>query len=235
MLKSILSRNRRAKPYNPVEIEIIRAATKNFLQLGYSNTTMKMVAKEANTGLGNITYYFHSKDDLLLLFIEELMDYHSDIIENALEDTGDALLAYSTEIAAQIGLCENDERARDIYHNAYACPGIMSFIREWGSKKSFALFRDRLTDWTAQDFYNRESISAFIEFSAIDTPCDSAYTLENKVALVLDSLLSLYQVSADERKTVIDKILKLDYTKIGTDTFKQFIDRFEKSAEEFNK
>ncbi len=231
MLNSILSRNRKARPYNALEFEIVRAATKLFLENGYSNTTMKMISKEASTGLGNITYYFHSKDDLLLLLVEELMDFHSDMIEKVLGDTNDSVFAYSSELVSQIALCEIDDCARDIYYSAYSCPGIIAFIKEWGAKKNYTLLKDRLPDWTRQDFINRENIAAFIEFSAIASRCDNNFSLEEKITLTLDSLISLYQIPTEERKAVIDKILTFDNVEIGKSIFEQFVDKFKKSAD----
>lgn len=231
MLNRILSRNRRARPYNALEFEIVRAATTLFLERGYSNTTMKMICKEANTGLGNITYYFHSKDDLLLLLVEELMDFHSDMIERIVSDTNDNLFAYSVELVSQIALCEVDSRARDIYRSAYSCPGIMDFIKSWGAKKNSALLEEMLPDWSEQDFINRENIVAFVEFSAIDAKCNDNFSLEQKISLTLDTLLSLYKVSENERKRVIDKVLALDNIEIGRSIFNKFVDKFKKSAD----
>jgi len=235
LFKEIIRRKHRSSGYNEREIIVMKAAIKLYLEKGYSTTTIKHIADEANLQTGNVTYYFRTKEDILYLLIEELMEFHSAIIEKVHEETQDTLFAYAAEIAMQIALCNENEVARDLYTSAYTIDGVLALIKDWGYKKNMALFKDQLPDWTEQDFRNLEKFTSYIELAAIKAECERGFALEDKISLTLRSLLSLYEVPKEKQNEVIEKILASDYKKYAQDTFKQFIDRFEKSAEEFNK
>lgn len=83
-------------PLTETEIKIIAAATKLFLEKGFSATTHRQIAKESGFGLGTVTYHYRAKEDMLRLLMEELMDYHLDIIEETAEKSGDTLFSYAT-------------------------------------------------------------------------------------------------------------------------------------------
>lgn len=230
MINSILQRRHRASGYTDTEIAILRAAVKLFLEHGYSTTTLKQISNDAGVLLGNVCYYFKTKEDILYMLIEELLIYHSNIINKVVDKTGDKLFSYATEIAMQIVLCEENMVARDIYKSGYSSHGIMRLIVDWGAEKNRIVFGDRLPDWTEQYFKNMECISAHIEFSAMEMQCNDSFTLDNKISLVLNSLMKNYEVPEAERKSVIEKILDSDYKQHAQDVFKQFVERFEKSA-----
>lgn len=230
MINSILQRRHRASGYTDTEISILGAAVKLFLEYGYSKTTLKHISNDAGVLLGNVCYYFKTKEDILYMLIEELLIYHSSIINKVVNETGDKLFSYATEIAMQIALCEENKVARDIYNSGYSSHGIMRLIIDWGAEKNRIIFSDRLHDWTEQDFRNMECISAHIEFSAMDMQCGDSFTLDDKISLILNSLMKNYELPEAERKEVIEKILASDYKQHAQDVFKQFVERFEKSA-----
>ncbi len=235
MLNHIIQRRHRSSGYNDTEIEVLKAATRLFLEKGFSNTTLKMIADEAGLKVGHVNYYYRAKEDILYLIIEELMIFHSSIIERVLEETDDCLFSYATEIALQIALCDENEVARDLYSSAYTIPGVLAIIKDWGCKKNMVLFKDRLSHWSEQDFKNKENVTTYIELAAIKTDCEPGFTLEDKVSLILENMLTNYEVPKDECREVISKILSSDYKYHAQDVFSQFVERFEKSAEEFNK
>ncbi len=231
MLNSIVDRNRLTAPLNDVEKQIIRSATKLFLQNGFSKTTLKMISEDCGMLQGRMSYHFHTKEDMLYMLIQELMDYHSDIIEETHEKTDDALLSYAMEISIQIALCEVDEKVWDLYYNAYTLPGIYSFIKVWAAKKNYRLLKAYLPEWSEEDFRRVENIASGMELSALTTPCDADYTLEKKITLVLDSLMRLYDIEEPKRREVIEKILELDCSRIGREMFERFEKRLDNSIE----
>ena len=73
------------------------------------------------------------------------------------------------------------------------------------------------------DFLEKEHIASGIELAVFYAPCDRYFTLERKIALTLDSMMLLYNISEQERKQTIEKILKLDCVKIGKEMFAKFV------------
>ncbi len=225
MINSIIQRHSKLTPLSGTEIQIVRAATKLFLEKGFSQTTQRMIAEDAGIGLGTLTYHFRAKEDLLRLLMEEMMDFHSDIIEEIAEKTEDKLFAYAMEIATQITLCENNKKAWDLYYSAYAHPAIFTYIKDWAAKKSYSLLGDRLPRLRESDFRNLENITSGIELAAFVSPCDRYYTIEEKVTLTLDSMMKIYDISADERASTIAKIKNFDYQKVSSELFDKFVSK----------
>ncbi len=225
MINSIIERNRRISPLSESEKKIIASAVKLFLQNGYSQTTIKMISADCGLRQGTIAYHYHTKEDMLKHLVEELMDYHSDIIEDTHEETKDELFSYAMEIAVQIALCENDRKAWDIYYSAYSHPQTFGFIKDWAAKKNYMLLKDRLPHWTESDFRHVENIASGIELAALMSPCNRYYSLEDKIVLTVDTMIKIYDVPKEERERVVEKIKKLDCEKIGNELFEKFVSR----------
>ncbi len=54
--------------------QIIQVASQSFFQNGYQNTTVRSIAKDCGISVGNVTYYFKRKEDMLLGFYTRSMD-----------------------------------------------------------------------------------------------------------------------------------------------------------------
>jgi len=209
MLSSIVDRNRLLSPLKDVEKHIIRSATKLFLKNGFSKTTLKMISEDCGMLKGRVAYHFHTKEDMLYMLIQELMDYHGDIIDEMQINENDVLFSYATEITIQIALCEVDDKAWDLYYNSYTLPGTYQLIKDWAAKKNYNLLKSVLPDMTEKDFRYKENVASAIELSALTTPCNKEFTLENKITLILDSLMLLYGISDSKRKEIIKKYWNL--------------------------
>lgn len=230
MLNGVDKQTYFSKPLNDIEMRIIRSATKLFLQNGYTKTTLRMIGKDCDMSHNRMLYHFATKEDMLYRLVAELMAFHSDVIEKIDAQTDNNLLAYAMEITAQIALCEGNRSAWDLYYSAYTNPKTYELIKEWGYKKNMNLLEAYLPDWSERDFKLKENIASGIELSALSTPCDMNYSLDDKITITLDSLMRLYDIPPDKRKSVIDTILKLDCITIGQQMFDMFVKRIEQAA-----
>lgn len=234
LLNSIVKRHSRLNPFSETEISIIRSATKLFLENGYTQTTFKMIEADCGVRVGNITYHFHSKEELLQVLIEELMDYHAGIVENVYSDTDNELMAFAIEITVQITLCENDSRAWDLYYSAYSHHVTFDYIKKWAAEKNYSLFSKRLPNWTEHDFRDREVVASGIELAALKTPCDRTFSLDKKISVILDSMMMLYEISKQERQDIIDRILAMDYEALAKEMFDKFVKRLDNDSKKTN-
>ncbi len=225
MINSIIERNNRISPLSESEKKIIASAVKLFLANGYSNTTLKMISADCGLRQGTIAYHYHTKEDMLFHLIQELMEYHSDVIEGTAEETEDKMFSYAMEIAVQIALCETNKKAWDIYYSAYSHPNTFEHIKNWGAKKNYMLFKERLPHWSESDFRNIENITSGMELSALTAPCDRYYTLKDKIRITIDSMLKIYEIPKEEREKVLEKIENFDCEKIGNELFEKFVSR----------
>lgn len=223
MINSIIERHSKLTPLSETEIQIVRAATKLFLEKGFSATTQRMIAEESGIGLGTLTYHFRTKEDLLRLLMEELMDFHSDVIEESIARTDNKLLSYAVEITVQIALCENDKKAWDLYYSAYSHPHTFSVIKEWASRKTYNLLGEMLPQLNESDFRNIENVTSGIELAAFTTPCDRYFTLEDKITLIIDSMMKMYDIPKEKRTQTVDKIKQFDYEAVSKKLFEKFV------------
>lgn len=227
MINSIIERHNKLTPLSETEIKIIETATRLFLEQGFSKTTHRQIANESGFGLGTVTYHYRAKEDMLLILIEELMDYHLDILEKTADDSGDNLFSYALEIAVQIALCENDSKAWDLYYSAYSHPAIFDYIKDWGAKKNYHLLRGRLTGFSEEDFRRLENVTSGIELAAFTAATHRYFTLNDKISLFVDSMLKMYEIPEDERTDIIGRVIALDCEKVATEMFDRFVKRLD--------
>lgn len=69
---------------------ILKAARTVFIREGHAGLTMRMVAEEADIVVGNISYYFPTKRDLLAAMLrEEMVDYVEENLNQFAREDGD--------------------------------------------------------------------------------------------------------------------------------------------------
>ena len=229
MLKSIVQKNRFTSPISESEKKILHSAIKLFLENGYSVTTLKMISEECKMSQGTITYHFHTKEDMLYILVQALMDFHGDVIENINTEVNDPLVAYAMEVAAQISICDENEKAWDLYYSAYTHPATFIHIKDWASKKAYWLLKNRLPQWNEASFREVENVASCIELSAFTMQKSRELTLERKIYLVLNSLMKIYNIPKEDRVRVIETVLKADYRKIGQDMFDNLVKKLDDS------
>ena len=227
MLNRIIERNRFIKPLNEVEVKIIRSAIRLFLENGYSKTTLRKISDDCQMLQGRVAYHFPTKEDMLNILMQELMEFHGDVVEQIHEQMEDELFSYAMEITAQIALCEQDENVWDLYYAAYTHPVTFVLIKDWAAKKNFALLGKWVPHWSESKFREIENIASCIELSAFTSPTDKNYTLEQKITDVLDSIMKIYDIPQKERMQTIEKVLQTDYMSIGKEMFDKFVKRLE--------
>jgi AcrR family transcriptional regulator len=78
-----------------VRNNIVKEALKEFRQLGYKGASIRSIAKNSNTSVGNIYKYFHSKEDLYENLIgsvyHRLIDYIGQFDKVELNDKAEAI------------------------------------------------------------------------------------------------------------------------------------------------
>lgn len=62
-------------------LEIIREASRQFLEKGYSSTTVTAIAKALEMSPGNLTFYFPTKEHLLAELVEALCSFQWKMME----------------------------------------------------------------------------------------------------------------------------------------------------------
>ncbi|MBO5213102.1 MAG: helix-turn-helix transcriptional regulator [Clostridia bacterium] len=202
-------------------LEIIRAATKMFLEDGFDSTSAARIASSIGISTGNLTFHFPKKEHLLVEAVEELCDFQWKIMKQNIGEGESALMAYCLEITAIASCCEKNEKAKSFYSAAYSHPMTLAIIQKNDTKKAKEVFGQYHPDWNEKKFENMENIVSGIEFTALFTPGERT-PLNERLDYALNAILLLYEIPAGVRESIINKVLSSDYASIGKRIFSEF-------------
>lgn len=193
---------------------IVQEAARMFVEDGYSKSSINQLAKNLKFSPGHITFYFPTKEHLLAVLVDEMLEYQKLMMEQETEEGKSSLLAYCLELTAMAAACEESEVARDFYASSYASALTLARIRENDIAKTRNIFITFHPDWTEQAWVATENIVSGIEYAMIMTrECDTP--LEVQIEKTLDTILYLFGVPEEVRKAKIEKVLSMDYRAMG--------------------
>ena len=90
----------------------------------------RTVAAELDISVGNITYYYPSKDDLLSILVNSLCKFQRKLIEDEAEDGISSVMAVCLELMTMASACESNPVAKDFFISSYQSPVTLKIIRE---------------------------------------------------------------------------------------------------------
>ena len=203
------------------KLQIIQEAASMFVHDGYSNSSISKLAKKLDLSLGNITFYFKTKEHLLAVLVDEMFDYQRMMMQEATDEGKSSLLAYCLELTAMTAVCESSEIARDFYASSYASHLTLPLIRENDTEKVKEVFSDYCSGWTEQQWVATENIVSGIEYATIMTREENT-PLPLQIEKTLDTILYLFGVPRELRQTKIAKVLSMDYRALGDRLLEEF-------------
>lgn len=221
-----------AKKVKTTKLDIIQCASELFFEQGYSATSPKQICDALDLSTGNITYYFPTKEHLLAVFVDMLCDFQRKVMEKEANESYGSVMGICLELAAVAAMCEDDEIAKDFFLCAYTSPICLELMRRNDTRRAERVFRDYRPDWTDAQFAEAENIVSGIEYATLMTTGDSA-PLETRIAGTLNNILTIYGVPEETRKMKIDRVLAVDYRKIGKyvlSDFKKFVAQTNEAA-----
>ncbi len=217
---------------NTTKHEIIRIATKLFLEVSYSHTTPKLICEELDISTGNLTYYFPTKEHLLAVLVEMLCSFQGKIMQDMVEEEGrTSLLAVCLELATMAAMCEESEIAKDLFLSAYSSAMCLEIIRKNDTQRAKHIYHEFCPGWSEQQHVAAETLVSGIEFATMMTTHDSA-PLETRITGALNNVMMIYNVPEETRKQKIRKVLSLDYRALAKRVLGQFKDFVEKTSEQ---
>lgn len=212
------------------KFEILALACHLFLEKGYSNTYVTEISKRLDISLGNLTFHFPTKEHLLAELAQHLCEYHQITLEQEVEEGRTSLLAYLLELTSMVAVCEENEVAKDLYRHIYIHPMSLSLIREADTEKAKMIFEEFCPEWEDIDFTLTENVVSGIEYASLMKENAETLPLDRRIAKILNVVMRIYNVPDEIRKSKIDKVLSMDYRRIG----RQFIEGFAAYVEDIN-
>lgn len=203
----------RKKVVNETKNAIIRVAIEMFLERGFTNTSVRAIAAELGISTGNITFYFPSKEHLLMVLVEMLCDSQWSMLEQQADEEETALMAFCMETMTVAAACEQNEIARDLFLSVFQSELCRNLLRENHVARAERIFSEYCGDWTHQQFRIAEILVMGIQHAVI-IPTDVEILLSERIAAALNQILSIYGVPENNRAEKIRRILALDYNDI---------------------
>lgn len=209
--------------------EIISEATRQFLEKGYSNTTISAIAKELDMSPGNLTFHFPTKEHLLAVLTDMLCEFQWTVMKQETNEGISSIMAVCLELTTMASACEEDEIIKDFFLSAYSSPMCLDIIRKNDAARAKEVFSEYCSDWTDEQFAEAEILVSGIEYATLMTTDDSV-TLETRIAGALRQILGIFSVPEEVRDATVKKVFSMDYKNLC----KRILSDFKKYVEKTN-
>ncbi len=205
--------------------EIVAEATKQFLEKGYSQTTISSIARALEMSTGNLTFHYHTKEHLLAELVDMLCGFHWAQMEREANEGISSIMAICLELTAMVGACEDDEISRDFLISAYTSPLSLDEIRKNDMIRAKKVFGSYRPDWTDEQFAAAEVLVSGIEYGMLMN-VGAPVPFEMRIASALHNILGIFGIPEEVRNTKIQKVFAMDYRNIGKralHAFKEYV------------
>ena len=209
-------------------LEIVAEASKQFLEKGYSNTTVSSIAKALEMSKGNLTFYYPTKEHLLAELVDMLCGFNWKQMEKEAGEGISSILAICLELTAMAGASEDDEVIRDFFISSYTSPLCLAVIRKNDAERAKQVFKDYKPDWKHEQFEEAELLVSGIEYATLMT-AGTNVKLETRIAGALNIILKVYGIPEEIRDVKLKKVFSMDYRNIGKKSLADFKKYVEKS------
>ena len=206
-------------------IEIIGEATKQFLENGYSNTTISSIAKGLGMSPGNLTFHYPTKEHLLTELVDMLCKFQWEMMEREADEGVSSIMAICLELTTMLSASEDDEVLKDFFIASYSSPLCLDLIRRNDAHRAKKVFAEYRPDWTDEQFAEAELLVSGIEYATLMTAGDPV-SLEARITGALTNILAIYGVPEETRSIKLKKVFAMDYGNLGKRVraaFKEFV------------
>ncbi len=209
------------KRVKTTKYEIIQVASEFFMSVGYSATSPKMIANELNISTGNITYYFPTKDHLLLEIVEMLCDFQWELIKKQTDNNG-GIFSICLEMMTVASACAENDIAKNFFTAVFQSEMCRNYLRKNHEERAKKIFAKECADWTNEQFTEAELLVMGLQYISV-VATDAKVSLERKIIRALEQILSIYNIDETTRKAEIEKVVSSDYREMGKPMLQQFI------------
>ena len=151
------------------KLEIVQVASRQFLEKGYSGTTVSAISKELEMSPGNLTFHFPTKEHLLAELVDLLCSFQWVRMEEEANEGFSSIMAICLELTSMASACEDDPVIKDFFISSYQSPICLDIIRRNDAKRAKEIFADHRPDWTDEQFAEAEILVSGIEYGTLMT------------------------------------------------------------------
>ena len=211
----------RKRSPSPLKAAIIKAASELFFENGFTKTTPGELCRKIDIGTGNLTYYFPTKEHMLAVLVQMMIDYQWKEMENATDEGKSSLLAYCLELTTLAAIGEEIPQMQDFMIAAYTHPMTLDLIRANDVEKIKRVFSEYTEGWDDERFTEIEALISGIEYATLMRTEHTA-SIEYRISGALNAIMMMFGVLEETRKIKIAKVLAMDYRAIGVKVYEDF-------------
>ena len=211
--------------------EIITEATKQFLEKGYSNTSISAIAKELDMSPGNMTFHYPTKEHLLAVLVDMLCDFQWKLMEEEANEGVSSIMAICLELTTMASACEDDAVIRDFFLSTYSSPMCLDIIRRNDTARAKRVFGAYRPDWTDEQFAEAEILVSGIEYATLMT-AGAPVPLETRISGALQNILGIYGIPEETRNLKLQKVFGMDYKNLCHRVLREFKEYVAKTNDE---
>ena len=213
-----MARNRKPTPTKTV---IVKIASELFFENGFTKTTSTEICKKADISPGNLTFYFPNKESILATLVQMMIDFQWKEMEAQTDEGKSSLLAYCLELTTLVALSEEIPQMQDFLFAAYSHPTTLDLIRINDTEKIKQVFTEYTVGWDDEKFTETETLISGIEYATL-MHTEHTASIERRIEGALNTIMMLFGVSEELRRTKIKKVLAMDYRAIGRKVYEDF-------------
>lgn len=222
---------RRKKKPSATKLEIIRVASRLFLEEGYTDTSIREIGEKVGISPGNVMFHFPTKEHMLAELVDMLCGFQWKLIEDDNAHSLSPVMALCLELVSMAAVSEKNEIARDFFVSAYQSPMTLDIIRKNDVKRAKKVFADFCENWTDAQFLEAETLVSGIEYTTLMTT-ENSPPLDIRISGALNQILGIYRIPEETIKEKINAVLRMDCLSIGQRVLKEFIEYVEKGTDE---
>ena len=206
---------------SPLKTEIIKVASDLFFEKGFSKTTSGEICKKLHISPGNLTFYFPNKESILSVIVQMMIDFQWKEMEAQTDEGKSSLLAYCLELTTLVALSEEIPQMQDFLFAAYSHPTTLDLIRANDTEKIKQVFAEYTDGWDDEKFTETETLISGIEYATL-MHTEHTASIERRIEGALNTIMMLFGVPEELRRTKIEKVLAMDYRAIGRKVYEEF-------------
>lgn len=196
--------------------KILLKAANMFLSQGYTQTTLRELARESGVNIGSLMHLFENKENILCALVSVVLDGQFSAASKLLSNmTDDKILFWAAETTLQLYMAESSEQIRDLYITAYSLPKTSDIIRRSIAEKMSEYFLPYNPGYQEKDFYEMEIATGGIIRGFMSVPCDMYFTMNAKVARYLETSFRVYKVPQEKTQEAIQFVSRFDFAQIA--------------------
>ena len=211
----------RTRKPSPMKAAIIKAASELFFEKGFSKTTSAELCKKIDIGTGNLTFYFPTKEHILSVLVQMMIDFQWKEMEAQTDEGKSSLLAYCLELTTLAAIGEEIPQMHEFLTAAYSHPTTLDLIRSNDVEKIKRVFAEYTEGWDDEKFTETETLISGIEYATL-MHTEHTATLEHRIEGALNTIMMMFGVPEELRKAKIKKVLAMDYRAIGRKVYEEF-------------